>query len=112
MTKKSFITTILASLLILLILTPFLAAEKDKEDVIDLMSARNTLRINSVSSPAISPDGKWILYTKRERDMESEDLKTTTHIWRVRLDGTQRRQMTHGANNCSSFSFFPYGKDK
>jgi len=110
MTKKSFITTILASLLILLILTPFLAAEKDKEDVIDLMSARNTLRINSVSSPAISPDGKWILYTKRERDMESEDLKTTTHIWRVRLDGTQRRQMTHGANNCSSFSFFPYGE--
>lgn len=109
MTKKSFITTILASLLILLILTPLLAAEKDKEDVIDLMSARNTLRIKIVSSPAISPDGKWILYTKSDRDMESEDLKTTTHIWRVRLDGKQRRQMTHGTNSCSSFSFFPDG---
>ena len=91
---------------------PMMAAqmEKDEKEILDVMSARNTLRIIGVSSPSLSPDGKWIVYTKRERDMESEDLKTTTHIWKVRIDGTKKRQLTRGANSCSSPLWFPDGK--
>jgi len=91
--------------IVFLFFTPFLSAEKDKgkAEVVDVLSARNTLRINSVSGPALSPD------SKRERDMESEDLKAVTHIWRVHVDGSQRRQMTRGADSCSSPSWFPDG---
>lgn len=97
---------------IYLFCAPSLSAKKenDKEDVIDVMSARNTLRINRVSNPTISPDGKWVIYTKRERDMESEDLEVSTHIWRVRVEGTKRRQITRGANSCLSPSWFPDGE--
>jgi len=96
---------------VFLFFTPFLSAEeeKGKEEVVDVLSARNTLRINSVSGPTLSPDCKWVVYTKRERDMESEDLKAVTHIWHVHVDGSQRRQMTRGASSCSSPSWFPDG---
>ena len=95
----------------LLFSTPFLTAENEKGTAgrVDLMSALNTLRISSVSGPALSPDGQWVVYTKRERDVDSDDLKAVTHIWRVHVDGTQRRQMTRGANSCSSPSWFPDG---
>ncbi len=80
-----------------------------KEETLPLMSARNTLRINSVGSPALSPDGKWVLYTLSERDMEDNDLKRTTHIWRIAVDGTQARQMTWGKESCSSPLWTPDG---
>ncbi|MBD3413894.1 MAG: hypothetical protein GF421_05630 [Candidatus Aminicenantes bacterium] len=77
----------------LVFLVPFVSAEKEtnQKQPIHVLSAQNALRINRVSSPALSPNGKWIVYAKTERDMESEDLKSTTHIWKVHVNGTQRR---------------------
>lgn len=85
------------------------AAVQQKEESLPLMSARNTLRINSVGSPALSPDGKWVLYTLSERDMEDENFERTTHIRRVAMDGTQARQMTWGKESCSSPLWTPDG---
>jgi dipeptidyl aminopeptidase/acylaminoacyl peptidase len=101
----------LSVMFMFLFFTPFLSSgtEKDKGEAVSLLSARNTLRINGVSGPAFSPKGDWVVYTKTERDMESEDLKSVTHIWRVYTDGSQRRQMTRGANSCSSPFWFPDG---
>ncbi len=97
---------------VFLLFTPVIFSQEEKveKETINVMSARNTLRLNGVSSPALSPDGKWVVYTKRERDMKSEDLKSFTHIWRVSIEGTQRRQMTRGANSCLSPAWFPDGK--
>ena len=75
-----------------------------------VLSAKDTLRINQVSGPRLSPDGQWVLYTKQTRDMEDKDMKSTTHIWRVRADGTGRRQMTFGSTSCTSPSWFPDGQ--
>ena len=75
-----------------------------------VLSARDTLRINRVGNPQITPDLQWILYTKTIRDMDDKDLKSTTHVWRVRADGTARRQMTYGSEDCTSPSWFPDGK--
>jgi len=75
-----------------------------------VLSARDTLRINSVSSPQLSPDGQWALYTKSVRDMEDKDLKSTSHILRVRVNGKDKRQMTYGSESCTSSSWFPDGK--
>ncbi|MCD6194507.1 MAG: S9 family peptidase [Candidatus Aminicenantes bacterium] len=83
---------------------------EDQSQLAQLFSAWDTFRINTVSTPVISPNGQWILYTKRVRDMKDKDLRATTHIWRVRIDGSERRQMTFGHESCTSPAWFPDGR--
>ena len=73
------------------------------------MTAEDSQRFTSVGSPAISPDDEWVLYTRSERDWEDDDLGRNTHIWRVRVDGTDARQLTFGENNTGSPAWFPDG---
>lgn len=75
-----------------------------------LMSVRDTQNMTAVGSPAISPDGQWVLYTQVVRDWDDAQLRTRTHIWRVKIDGTERRQLTFGAANTTSPAWFPDGK--
>jgi dipeptidyl aminopeptidase/acylaminoacyl peptidase len=75
-----------------------------------VLSAKDTLRIARVSNPALSPDGSWVAYAKSTRAMEDKDLKSTTHIWKVKVDGAGRRQMTRGPESCTSPAWFPCGK--
>lgn len=114
MFKRLFQKTFLLVFLILAISLQVQLAEKKEEptktDEPRVLSARDTLRINGVSSPSLSPDGQWVLYTKQIRDMDDKDMKSTTHIWRVRIDGSDRRQMTYGSASCTSPSWFPCGK--
>ena len=89
------------------------AQEETNEDF-RVLSARDTLRINSVGSPTLSPDGNWVLYTQSERDMTDEidledEFERTTHIWRVNSDGTSRRQMTRGDQDANSPQWLPEG---
>ncbi len=75
-----------------------------------LMTVRDTQNFVNVGSPAISPDGQWVLYTRAVRDWDDAQLRMRTHIWRVKIDGTEARQLTFGASNTSSPSWFPDGK--
>ncbi|NKB89070.1 MAG: prolyl oligopeptidase family serine peptidase [Acidobacteria bacterium] len=72
-------------------------------------SAHDTLRINNVGGPRISPDGEWILYTVAVRDLEDEDLARATQLWRIGVDGTGQRQLTHGEGSSGSPRWFPSG---
>ena len=74
-----------ALLLILVILFFFSPSITAKDS--QVLSAEDTLRINQVSSPQLSLDGKWVVYTMSTRDMEDEDYDSTTHIWKVKIDG-------------------------
>jgi dipeptidyl aminopeptidase/acylaminoacyl peptidase len=75
-----------------------------------VLSSRDTLRLSQVSSPRLSPDGAWVLYTQATRDMEDKEMKMVTQIWRTRLDGTERRQMTQGEQSSTSPAWLPDGK--
>jgi dipeptidyl aminopeptidase/acylaminoacyl peptidase len=72
-----------------------------------VLSSLDTLRINQVSGPRLSPDGQWVVYTLSTRDMEDKDFKSTTHIWKIKADGSDKRQMTQGEQNCTSPAWFP-----
>jgi dipeptidyl aminopeptidase/acylaminoacyl peptidase len=85
------------------------AQKADKETGPRVLSAEDTLRINDVGSPSLSPDGRWVVYTMSVRDMKDKDLKSTTHIWKVKVDGSERRQMTQGDVSCSSPRWLPGG---
>ncbi|MFQ6037054.1 MAG: prolyl oligopeptidase family serine peptidase [Candidatus Aminicenantales bacterium] len=101
---------LLIALALILAAVPCLAVtmqEEAPEKAPRVLSARDTLRINQVGTPRLSPDGQWVVYTQRVRDMEDKDLKSTTHIWRVRVDGSERRQMTRGPESCTSPAWLP-----
>jgi dipeptidyl aminopeptidase/acylaminoacyl peptidase len=83
------------------------AKEVTASNELRVLSARDILRISRVSNPHISPDGQWVIYTQSERDMEHKDLKRTIQIWRVGVDGSERRQMTYRETDCTSPSWFP-----
>ena len=72
-----------------------------------VLSARDTLRINQVGAPALSPDGEWVVYTLRTRDMDDPELEAVTHLWRVRADGTGNRQLTRGAKSATAPAWSP-----
>ena len=74
-----------------------------------VLSARDALRINQVGSPALSPDGEWVVYTVRSRDMDDPDLEAVTHLWRVRVDGTGNRQLTRGSASATAPAWSPDG---
>ncbi len=74
-----------------------------------VLSARDTLRIDQVGSPALSPDGEWVVYTVRSRDMDDPDLEAVTHLWRVRVDGTGGRQLTRGPQDATAPAWSPDG---
>ena len=79
------------------------------QDIPRVLSARDTLRINQVGSPTLSPDGEWVLYTVRARDMDDDDLEAVTHVWRARLDSTDNRQLTRGPRSATDPSWSPDG---
>jgi dipeptidyl aminopeptidase/acylaminoacyl peptidase len=97
-----------------LLLSPPRIAENSQEATKPVgprvLSAQDTLRINQVSSPHLSPDGQWVVYTMSMRDMKDKDFKSTTQIWKVKMDGAEKRQMTRGEDSCTSPAWFPNGK--
>lgn len=99
---------------VLLLISPSRVTAHDQEAAKPagqrVLSAMDTLRINQVSGPRLSPDGQWVVYTMSMRDMEDKDYKSTTHIWKVKADGAEKRQMTRGENSCTSPAWFPCGK--
>ena len=74
-----------------------------------VLSARDTLRINQVGAPALSPDGEWVVYTLRTRDMDDPELEAVTQLWRVRVDGTGNRQLTRGPKSATAPAWSPEG---
>ena len=80
------------------------------QDPSRVMSARDTLRINRVGNPTLSPDAAWVLYTVRARDMEDPELGAVTHLWRVRVDGSSNRQLTRGSRDATAPAWSPDGE--
>jgi len=114
MNPKSNAIISLFVILAFLMLSPHLIAENVQEVAKPahprVLSAEDTLRINQVSSPHLSPDGQRVVYTMSLRDMEDKDYKSTTHVWKVKMDGTEKRQLTRGEESCTSPAWFPDGK--
>jgi dipeptidyl aminopeptidase/acylaminoacyl peptidase len=75
-----------------------------------LMTVHDTQSLVNVGSASISPDGQWVLYTRAVRDWDDARLRTRTHIWRVRIDGSDARQLTFGPANTTAPAWFPDGK--
>ncbi|HSQ35651.1 MAG TPA: S9 family peptidase, partial [Candidatus Binatia bacterium] len=59
-------------------------------------SVRDMLAMERISEPAVSPDGKWVVFTLRVTDLDLN--RSLSDLWIVGLDGTPpRRLITHPA---------------
>src|SRR5438552_15536623 len=62
-----------------------------------LLTAMDLMKIASVSTPRISPDGARVAYAVGETRMEKDkEWKTVSQIWVVAIKGEKPRQFTRG----------------
>jgi len=59
-------------------------------------------RLQRVGSPAVSPDGEWVVYTVGQVDAKED--KNQTHLWMVKWDGSVHLQLTYGKEGASAFA--------
>jgi dipeptidyl aminopeptidase/acylaminoacyl peptidase len=75
--------------LLLLLALPAAAAESGRAFTLE-----DLYRVKSVGEPAVSPDGRTVVYTVTTNDWAVK--KKTAALWRVNADGTNARQITTG----------------
>lgn len=109
---RTFVTIALILFVSMLLASPSTVssqAEATQDEGVRRMTVWDTQNFTTVGSPRISPNDQWVLYTQSVRDWDDDELERTTHIWRVRVDGTDRRQLTFGESNSGSPAWFPDG---
>ncbi len=65
-------------------------------------------KLQRVSSPVVSPDGDWVIYTVSQTDTKED--KGQTHLWMVKWDGSVHLQLTFGKEGASEPKFSPDGR--
>jgi len=68
-------------------------------------SVHDMVAMERLSQPAVSPDGKWIVYVNRAFDLNAN--KWTSNLWLVSTDGTMSRPLTtvkHKSDNSPVWS--------
>lgn len=66
------------------------------------------LNMRRVGDPQLSPDGRWVAYTVGV--VSKAENKTLTHIFKVKLDGSDQQQLTKGTASHSQPRWSPDGK--
>jgi len=66
------------------------------------------VKIQRISDPQVSPDGKWIAYVQGTVDLEAN--KTVKHIWLIPTEGGTPRQLTRGEGSDTRPRWCPHGR--
>jgi len=68
------------------------------------------LQIKRPSSPRLSPDGKWVVFTVREAVTGPKTSHYLTHLWLASPDGSSCFQLTQGEKSCYDPRWSPKGQ--
>jgi dipeptidyl aminopeptidase/acylaminoacyl peptidase len=66
------------------------------------------VKIQRISEPQLSPDGKWIAYVQGAVNLEAN--KTLRHIWLMPAEGGEPRQLTRGEGSDTRPRWSPDGR--
>ena len=72
----------------LLALVPLMSAAQESRS----LTIENLMTMKSVSGPVVSPEGEWVVYSVRARDMEED--KSNSQLWVVPTAGGEPVPMT------------------
>ncbi|MEC7080300.1 MAG: S9 family peptidase, partial [Pseudomonadota bacterium] len=78
------------------------AAQERSLKIEDLMTMK------SVSGPVVSPEGEWVVYAVRARDMEED--KSNSQLWVVPTEGGEPVPMTATETSAGNPQWSPDGK--
>src|SRR5829696_2071537 len=67
------------------------------------------LKLKTVGSPKVSPDGKRMVYTVNEAVMTADKSEFVTQIWMATLDTKQNVQLTFGEKSSTNPKWSPDG---
>ena len=95
----------ISALLALLLIAPALHAQTKRPFSID-----DLVRLNRVSDPALSPDGKTVAFTVRETDMGANRGRTDLWALDIVTKGAQPRRLTSHPENDSSAQWSSDGR--
>jgi len=93
---------VFSSISVVLLLLPVPGFAQDGER---LITVDDILAIKSVGDPQVSPDGDWVAYTVRQRDMEED--KSGTQIWTIATSGGDPIPMTSAETSASNPRWSP-----
>src|SRR4051812_21573583 len=100
-------------LLLIAIGGPFVASRAADAPAKSLITAVDLLKIKQLETPALSPDGKWLVYVVRSMDPKPEakdDWIYRTQLWLAATDGkTPPRQLTFSPARNSAPVWAPAG---
>ena len=65
-------------------------------------------RVQEVTDPHVSPDGRWVAYVVTTNDREPDEARSA--IWMVSWDGTQRLALTAAADGTGKPKWSPDGR--
>ena len=92
------------SLLLILAIASFVCAQATRRP----LKLDDLFRFKDVRDPQVSPDGQWVAYVVSTVDMKED--KSNAHIWMIKIDGTEDRQITFGQESEGSPRWSPDGK--
>ncbi len=98
----------LLGVLLVLCTRPVYAADSN------LITATDLFQLKQVETPALSPDGRWVVYVVRSIEPKAEakdDWEYHTHLWLAATDGSAPpRQLTRGARSNTAPVWSPDGQ--
>jgi len=97
-------TTRLPALLLLILFASAAPAEDSRR----AFTLEDLYRVKSVGEPAISPDGKTVVYSVATNDWAAK--KKTVALWRIDADGKNARPLTFSGANDEHPFFSPDGR--
>lgn len=92
------------SLLLILVVSSFVAAQTARRP----LKLDDIFRLRDVRDPQLSPDGQWVAYVVST--VNTKEDKSNSHVWIVKIDGTEDRQITFSQDSESSPRWSPDGK--
>jgi dipeptidyl aminopeptidase/acylaminoacyl peptidase len=92
------------SLLLILALASFICAQTTRHP----FRIDDIFRFRDVRDPQLSPDDQWVAYVVSTVDTKED--KSSSHIWTIKIDGTEDRQITFGQEGEGSPRWSPDGK--
>ncbi len=107
MRKHSFIKLTLLAFLLLGVHSGSRAIAQDA-DALRNLQVDDYFALKSVGGPHISPDGAWVAYTVRSKDLEND--RSETRLWMISTAGGEPMPMTAKGSSVWSPSWSPDGK--